>query len=66
MKNPVECKGIHPYPLFFETSQPLIREVKYLLSLHMSFPLEEDVSVATIWGFQGVPRHSGRNQLLSS
>ena len=34
-KKSFECKGIHPYPLFFKDSQPLIPEVKYLLSLHM-------------------------------
>ena len=54
-----ECRGIHPYPLFFPTSEPLIPEVKYLLSLHMLLinkELEEAVAASTIWGFQGVPR----------
>lgn len=49
------CSGIHPYPLFFATSQPLIPGVKYLLSLQMSYGIDEN-NVATIWGFQGVPR----------
>ena len=52
-----ECRGIHPYPLFFSTSQPLIPDVKYLLSLHMTMAdssgmMIEDLPVATIWGFQ--------------
>ena len=59
----LDCRGIHPYPLFFETCQPLIPGVNYLLSLHMSLTainrmesLQPAVAAATIWGFQGVPR----------
>ena len=60
-KQSFECKGIHPYPLFFSSSQPLISEVKYLLSLRLLFSsnTREDLTeipVETIWGFQGVPR----------
>ena len=53
------CNGIHPFPMMFESSLLLIPEVKYLLSLHMSFQINGELSdfpVATIWGFQGVPR----------
>ena len=59
MKKSFHCKGIHPFPLMFESSLILIPEVKYLLSLHMSFQINGELSdfpVATIWGFQGVPR----------
>ena len=45
--------------MMFESSLLLIPEVKYLLSLHMSFQINGELSdfpVATIWGFQGVPR----------
>ena len=51
-----ECKGIHPYPLFFSSSQPLISGVKYLLSLRLLFTINEkdlEIPVETIWGFQG-------------
>ena len=51
-----ECKGIHPYPLFFSSSQPLISGVKYLLSLRLLFTIngqDLEIPVETIWGFQG-------------
>lgn len=55
-----QCHGIHPFPIIFEASLALVPGVKYLLSLHMSFLTDGgetlETPVATIWGFQGVPR----------
>ena len=58
-KQSFECKGIHPYPLFFKDSQPLIPEVKYLLSLHMVLIKKEGNNEV-----QGELKLTGRSDII--
>lgn len=51
-----KCNGIHPFPVFFESSLVILPLIKYQLSLFLSWRGENAKAVTTIWGFQGVPK----------
>ena len=50
------CNGIHPFPIFFESSLIIWPSIKYEISLFLSWKKRNSESVTTIWGFQGVPK----------
>ena len=54
--NTYDCNGIHPFPIFLESSLIIWPSIKYQLSLYLSWQGENVESVTTIWGFQGVPK----------
>ena len=50
------CNGIHPFPVFFESSLIVWPSIKYQISLFLSWEQHTSETVTTIWGFQGVPK----------
>ena len=50
------CNGIHPFPVFFESSIIIFPSIKYEISLFLSWKNKISETVTTIWGFQGVPK----------
>ena len=51
-----ECNGIHPFPIFFDSSVIVWPSVKYEVSLFLSWKNIPTATITTIWGFQGVPK----------
>ena len=51
-----ECNGIHPFPVFFDSSVIIWPSIKYEISLYLSWKTNNLETVTTIWGFQGVPK----------
>jgi hypothetical protein len=56
------CNGIHPFPVFFDSSLIIYPSIKYELSLFLSWEKHTSETVTTIWGFQGVPKIKVPNQ----
>ena len=50
------CNGIHPFPVFFDSSVIIWPSVKYEISLFLVWEQYRSETVTTIWGFQGVPK----------
>ena len=50
------CNGIHPFPIFFDSSLIIWPLTKYEISLFLVWEQYKTETVTTIWGFQGVPK----------
>ena len=50
------CNGIHPFPIFFDSSIIIWPSIKYEISLFLVWEKYKNETVTTIWGFQGFPK----------